>query len=267
MDDLRWFLLGLGVLIVAAVYGFSRWQEGRRGRGRREAFGTEPDIDEAFRGLDAAVADEPQFLAEEDRIDFTQELPDELPEIAPEPVVERVSEEPARRPAEKLAAAIKLKRDVPPPAPEPPVQEKIVVLNVLTQDQHPVPGRVLVQALETAGLSYGENAIYHRTLEARTGSVSLFSAANALNPGTFEPEALDAMHSPGVALFLQLPGPVDGLVAFEQMLEAAKVIAGEIDGKLLDARRCTLTNQAVEHIREELREYRRLSHLAARQAH
>ena len=35
MDELRWLLLIIGVLVVAGVYGWGRWQERRRRRTER----------------------------------------------------------------------------------------------------------------------------------------------------------------------------------------------------------------------------------------
>ena len=75
---------------------------------------------------------------------------------------------------------------------------------------------------------------------------------------------LDEMETPGVALFMQLPGPFDGLTGFEQMLETARALARDLHAQVLDARRCELTRQTLEHIRDDLLEYRRLAHLAAR---
>ena len=54
---------------------------------------------------------------------------------------------------------------------------------------------------------------------------------------------------------------------FEQMLEAARNLARQLDGQVLDGRRCELTRQTLEHIRDDLLEYRRLAHLAARRQH
>jgi cell division protein ZipA len=252
MDELRWILLIAGIAVIAGIYGFSRWQDGRRKtrRGGSDAFADDADIDAALRDLDNVVI-------ERDPLDLRDEELDVIPvtreqSLAPEPRA------PAPVPAQKEAPL-----DDESEAPVG-LEEKVVVLNVAATDGRMFSGHQLVEALEAAGMRLGEHAIYHRILDTRKGPLSLFSAADILRPGTLEPERLDDIQSPGVALFLQLPGPYDGLAAFEQMLETARRIADQLGVKLLDERRCSLTNQAIEHIREELREYRRLAHLMAK---
>ncbi|PWG63499.1 cell division protein ZipA [Sediminicurvatus halobius] len=154
----------------------------------------------------------------------------------------------------------------PSDPPEMAGEEKIVVLSVMAPEGEVYVARALTEALEDCGLRLNSQGIYQRTLDTRTGAVALYSAANILEPGTFDPEALDETDTPGVVLFLRLPGPFDGLAAFEQMLATARTLARQLGGQVLDGRRCDLTTQSIEHIREELLEYRRRAHLAARQA-
>lgn len=249
MDELRWILLIAGVLVIAGVYGLIRWQEARRQpprAGRRSASEQDVDIEQAWSDLDSAVADHDPLEPAADDFEVIRITRDDA--IAAKP-----QEQAALRPqpaADKEALA--------------DLEEKLVILNVAATDGRLFSGAGLVQVLEAVDMILGEHSIYHRVLETRGGRVALFSAADILQPGTLSPDRLEQIESPGVVLFLQLPGPYDGLAAFEQMLGAGKRIAELLDAKLLDERRCSLTNQAIEHIREELREYRRLAHLVAK---
>lgn len=148
----------------------------------------------------------------------------------------------------------------------PDGEEKIVVLTVMAPDDAVFAGEALIPILDECGLRYGEHRIYHRVLETEQGAVSLYSVANIVEPGCLDAEHMDDYTTPGVALFMQLPGPFDGLAAFEQMLQTARTLAERLGGELLDGRRCTLTQQSIEHLREELVEYRRRARLAARRA-
>jgi len=150
--------------------------------------------------------------------------------------------------------------------PEAAGEEKIVVLSVMAPEGEVYLGRPLTEALEDCGLRLNEQGIYQRKLDTRSGPVALYSVANILEPGVFRQDRLDETETPGVVLFLRLPGPFDGLAAFEQMLATARTLARQLGGQVLDGRRCDLTTQSIEHIREELLEYRRRAHLAARQA-
>jgi cell division protein ZipA len=153
-----------------------------------------------------------------------------------------------------------------PAEPAPVGEEKIIVINLMAPEGMHFAGPALVDALQRAGMRHGEHDIFHRTLQTRNGTIALYSAANAVKPGTFDLDTIEQFDTPGVSFFLQLPGPFDGLAAFEQMLQAARSVVAELDGHLLDGRRCDLTQQSIEHLREELLEYGRRAHLAARQA-
>ena len=147
------------------------------------------------------------------------------------------------------------------------VGEKIVVLHVHAGEGLCFTAPAVREALEASGLRFGQHGIFHRHVDTSRGQQPMFSVASMVKPGTLNPDEPDTLETPGLALFMQLPGPFDGLSAFEQMLEAARRLTDQLEGHLLDGTRCDLTNQAVEHIREELREYRRLAHLAARRHH
>lgn len=277
MDELRWLLLIVGILLIAGVYGYGRYQEGRQGEGlmdklkrlfnfkqRRNPLREQrADFDRALDELDSVVAQEdtePEL--ESVRIDEADREPHiAQPEPAPRADVP-ASDEPAvdvsrERPAEPVEAA---------EPPEVMGEEKIVVLNVVAPEGEAFTGPAVIHALEATGLRLGEHDIFHRSLDTRQGQVALFSVANILEPGRFDLVNIDQFETPGLAFFMRLPGPYDGLAAFEQMLACARSVADALGGRLLDSRRCNLTTQAVEHIREDLIEHRRRAHLAARQA-
>lgn len=267
MDELRWLLLIIGIALIAGVYAYGRYQEGRDGEGLLTW------LQGRFRGRRRSPV-------HEQRADFDRAL-DELDSVVAreghEPEVEPLSIEPEdREPSmgpgagRTEDAAPAQRRDPPAEEPaEPPEsmgEEKIVVLNVAAPEGEVFAGPAVFDALESVGLQLGEHDIYHRALDTRQGRVALFSVANILEPGHFAVDDPEQFETPGIAFFLRLPGPFDGLAAFEQMHASARSVAESLGGRLLDSRRCNLTAQAVEHIREELIEHRRRAHLAARQA-
>lgn len=269
MDELRWFLLIVGLCIIAAIFAYGVWEEhqAKRESGGSGLFGKTPDIDAAFDNLDEisrqAAAKKPQ------RPEPPAHAPGPAPQ--PEPEEESLAEEDFEPEFELSDLGVDPEPDEPDLKIDPVseqqstvqgTEEKVVVLYVSGGEQYMYGGRDLVAAVEAAGLHYGAHDIFHAS--ADNGRVAMFSAANMLEPGTFDLERLDEISSPGLALFMQLPGPYDGLEAFEQMLVAGRQIADQLGAQLLDGRRSSLTQQAVEHIREELLEYRRRAHLAAR---
>lgn len=144
------------------------------------------------------------------------------------------------------------------------LEDKIVAIHVAAPEGHVFAADALVDALQRAGLEYGEHGIFHRQVRTERGPARVFSVANMIKPGWFDLDRVAQDETPGAAFFLQLPGPVDGMAAFDDMLGVARRVADDLGGRLLDGRRCDLSRQAMAHIREELREYRRRLHLAAR---
>ena len=81
------------------------------------------------------------------------------------------------------------------------------------------------------------------------------SAANALNPGTFDLDEMGGFSTVGVSLFLSLPTSGNNLRAFEQMLSAAQQLGKDLGGELKDDHRSDLTAQTIEHYRQRIRDF------------
>jgi|GEM_PF-991121 len=137
-------------------------------------------------------------------------------------------------------------------------EELHIVMTVMAGSGAQFSGAALRHALERVRLYHGEMSIFHRHEEPEDQhSRVLFSVANVLAPGTFEPAGMDALSSPGIAMFMRLPGPEHPADAFQQMLEAAKSVAQELDGKVCDESRSTLTPQSINHLRERIADFSR----------
>lgn len=259
MDELRWILLGLGVLIIAGVYGYARLQDwGRDGppwRGRQRA------PREPFAGYSEPALDDEDPLSGDPLADDQSD--DGI--VGPSRVVGAA---PPPEPSSPEAAI--------PDAPAPPPddagslrgravgEEKIIALSVMAPAELPYSGAAVAEVLAADGLRLTHQGVFQRTLDTAEGPVALFTVANIVEPGTFDARDPEATMTPGVVLILQLPAPFDGLGAFELMLGSARRLAQSLGGQLLDGRRCDLTTQAIEHLRAELLEYRRRGRLADR---
>ena len=65
------------------------------------------------------------------------------------------------------------------------------------------------------------------------------------------------MQSCGLSLFLTLSGPGEALQNFNLMHNAAKKLAEEFGGQILDNTRSVMTMQTVRHYVEKIREFQR----------
>ncbi len=135
-----------------------------------------------------------------------------------------------------------------------PVREQgeqlILALHVMPRTGMPFAGAKAQDAFEACNLRFGRYQVYHR-LDAPGGN-SVFSVANVLEPGSFDPDALDATELPGLTLFMVLPGPRGGVASYADMLATARQLAQALDGEVLDQDRSTLTRQTARHIRERI---------------
>ncbi len=136
---------------------------------------------------------------------------------------------PADAPAPEPAAV--RRRTYKEPSAEP--ESGLISLYVRAHEGKEFSGTTLVKALNSVGMQFGEMAIFHHfgagELKCQT---PVFSAANMFEPGTFDMRRIEAFRTAGVALFLQLPGPLDGPVAFELLLNTAQRLTELTGGEL-----------------------------------
>jgi len=269
MDSLRWALLAAGVLVVVGIYLF----EVARRRARR----LDEDLDEADRALLAGLSarrDEDPFadlgglrgdplrLDAEDVAQLGAMVPDgaepELPaelEPAHTPEPERKAESP---PAERKSRLYAVEGPKARPG-----EELIIVLNVMAEPGQPFRGAEVRSALESVDMRFGEMKVFHHYGIGDTRSETpVFSVANMLEPGVFDLAGMEAMSSPGLVMFMRLPGPLDARVAFELMLNTGQRLAEQLGGDLRDETRSVLSAQTIAHVRERIGEFNRRRLLA-----
>ena len=133
----------------------------------------------------------------------------------------------------------------------PALPEKIVTIRILARSSTPFPGEQLVLALREAGLRHGHFGIFH-SFPAGRDDVPIFSVASLTEPGSFDLAKLHSDVYQGVSIFLGLPGPADGVVAFDAMVAAGRAVAKRLDGNLVDEHGSTFSVQRERYLREEI---------------
>ncbi|SHI16049.1 cell division protein ZipA [Ferrimonas marina] len=165
----------------------------------------------------------------------------------PAPALELELEQPSMEPVTEIPEALQVKDEQEQTEKPELAQHRepeevdhqptdVLVLHVVG-DRRPILGEELLPNLTTLGFKFGEMDIFHRhQSSAGTGPV-LFSLANMVKPGTFDPDNMEQFTTEGVALFMTLPAKGDAKVCFSIMLGAAQNLAELHGAKLLDDQR------------------------------
>lgn len=255
--DMRIILIILGLIVLALIYWFGK--PGRRAQGRRH----ERTPDESRRSESGRSGRVEPTLGGDDELGIDMEddsirqpvqselnvgsvdVADPSEDADPAgPLVRRV----VTRPVRQL-------RGQRVDAQQP---ERIVSLLVVTrEDEQRFHGTDIVVAAEKTGLEFGDLGIFHRLLEGRPELGPVFSAANMVKPGDFDMTSIQELETPGLNLFMTLPGPMPALDAWDTMLPTARRLAELLDGRVVDDQRNSLGRQRVAYIRDDLRAWDR----------
>jgi cell division protein ZipA len=227
MENIRWILLLVGVVIVLGIYVVARVRtmqfslpRGRKAkRPGRRARKTVPSVDGmAADSIDSEIDDFEQLFVDEPVSD----------------VEENVIAAPSRQKAPAVSS------------------DHVFSLFVLAPHGVPFRGQLLLGALAAARMEFGDMQIFHHVEMTDGHEKVLFSAANIREPGIFDLSAMENFTTEGIVFFMQVHSGVDAVSAFEAMVESARILADGLDGTVCDASRSVLTKQTIGHMREEV---------------
>lgn len=270
MSELRWILLGLGLALLAGIYLFGvrrrtipRPADPDNGEVDEELLhslhvqrgGDDADLGDAVRELDHLIGsrfggDEPDYSG------LDKLVPDRKRDTGGLDI-----ESGMFRGGEKRSHIYKVE-----PNPVATGEELIIVLNVMAEPGQFFSGEDLKSAFAEVDMVFGDMQIFHHFgVGEQRGSEPVFSAANILEPGIFDKLQLEHTETPGLCLFMRLPGVVDGNVAFELMLNTGRRLAELLGGELRDDTRSVVTAQTITHLRDKLNEFKRRQRIPAEQ--
>ena len=135
--------------------------------------------------------------------------------------------------------------------------ELIVSISIIARSEDGFVGEKLLHCMLSRGLRFGDMNIFHRHKNTSGNGPVQFSLANALNPGTFKLDDMSSFQTRAITLFMMLPGPKEPIKSYQLMLETAQHFATELNGQLVDNTRSILTQQAIQHFKEQIQDFER----------
>ena len=277
MENLRWILIFAGVAILVLLYFSGRPAKSAKRTSRSSSTGKKSS-GAGGNGLDIdpLLGDEP--LADE-YAQFDDVDPDDFLRSPGNAAVRNYDYEELVAPAEKSTPAAsgfssitqkieafserlspKRRQRIAESEPtdldegkaaDPAFASKIITLHVVAQSDSTISGEHLLDLFERRGYHFGEMNIFHSMHNGAT----VFSIAKMIEPGYFDINDMQSFETPGITLFLQLPGPVPADVSFEVLISEAFEMANELGATVLDGDRSTLSKQTLQHMREGIYEY------------
>src|SRR5512138_1910992 len=287
MPELRWILFGFAIVLLAAIYWWGR-RSNSDDEHRQPSLQPTGDAEPHFSG---SIEPHAAFDQEEDgdaqapfisadEPDFSRPVPantgsyprtitreaDELdralrtgtqdswrgrlePTLSDTSVTAELPAEPAPEP--DATPTLSTTADAPPPKR---IERRKILALRLAAAPHRYEGSRLLETLQAESLQHGKYDVFHRLHD---DGASIFSVASMVEPGTFELEKMPGAEYPGVTLFAQLPGPVPGMHALNELVACARRLQQALGGTLQDDRGVPLTVHRIERLRQEVREFER----------
>lgn len=279
MQELRFVLIIVGALAIAALLFHGLWTSKKEGKSK---FGDKPlgklEVDQEDTVPSRAFAPEDDYeIIRKDRKEPDFGLSDTASEADPlisdyEPTVDATTpintveeeielEVPSmvveKDKVEAVADSVTEEQPSVTDNKEPKSDEmEVIVLNVHCAGNEPFVGTKLFDSMQQNGLLYGEMDIFHRHADmSGTGKV-LFSVANMMQPGTLKHDDPAEFTTKGISFFMTLPCFGDPAQNFKLMLKTAQQIADDLSGNVLDDARNMMTPDRLDAYRKQIQDFK-----------
>lgn len=157
--------------------------------------------------------------------------------------------------AKKTGGKSQARKHEPEVEIDPNLQE-VLVLNIMAR-QGEFKGEDLMRVLLSCGFRFGDMNIFHRYEQHSGKGGLLFSAANVVEPGIFDVDNMSEFNTPGICIFMKLPGPKRPIHAFDILMDSARKIANLLDADVKDEHHNVMRQQTAEHYRQRVLDFER----------
>ncbi|MFT6987836.1 MAG: cell division protein ZipA [Psychromonas sp.] len=216
------------------------------------------DDSDFFTALDLDETDDINFSSERETLAFSENIdPQDHEDDLLQPMIVTDLDPLSDELEADVPAQTELKNSKAEPQYPAEETQDIFIFNVVAREEaEVVRGHELLQFFLTAGFRFGEMSIFHRHLNSNGTGPILFSIANMMAPGVFDPENMEQFRSQGVSFFLTVPNNnINVKEAFDMMLVAVEQMAEEFDCLVLNGEREPLTEQQFRNYHERLLRY------------
>jgi len=269
MDSLRWILLVVAVAIIAVIYLTGR----RRKTSVSQYWNDQPAegvaVGSPGSGSTSAGSTSDSELPAHNAVDSQSRLNEaELQELGQITATDRIEQKNTRAGlSEEIYSARPQDRDVSideghfssksgerEMLPRADAEERLVMLSIMAPDGKQYTVLEIRKALEAEGLELGLHEIYHRNKPAGSDN-TVYSISSQVEPGTLGPDNAETSYTPGLALFMQLPGDFDPVIAYDDIIDTATRIKNTLGADLCDEKRQHLSVQTMRYMRDQIIEY------------
>jgi len=265
MSDLRWILLGAAVVIVAAVYFFSRARKKSQPTSLLDAVDEVPSFSAQETSTDNDWMDgvgpvrvvagsttdsknipEVKFVDDEiielaSKENITQEVKS-VNTLSNEPVPEKLSDE--------------IEKNLTPKGTTEKQQQvaidDVISVYVLAKVEEKLKGEKILSASYALHLDYGDMKIFHRHSQTSERKIE-FSMANIQQPGFFEIDSMNELQTSGVSFFMQVNLVDNPSAVLDEMLICAHSLSTMLGAMLCNAQRNILDESSTNALREKVK--------------
>lgn len=278
-SQLQLILIGVGAVIIALIYFWGKYSERKeRARDSRQRVAERSPEQEPIMNFDSNAAE----------VDTAERQFQDIEHIPPEQQqdIEHIPPEPQE--ASPVSVDVEIMPIRSPSTPTSSIEEQVMESDLRQSDnresiekpgaesgsaspQKPTMTVILTIMAGTGTMFQGSSillAIQEQKLKLRDGifeyfpdgqtqGKSLFGVGHLLEPGTFELENINNLNTPGLIIFMQLPGPLEPVQATKQLVTVAKRLADTLGGRVCDERRNKITAQGFSKMESDAAEFQR----------
>ncbi|MDH5472790.1 MAG: cell division protein ZipA C-terminal FtsZ-binding domain-containing protein [Gammaproteobacteria bacterium] len=247
MDELRWILLGLGVVLIVAVYFWGRYQKStvvplNDKLYEAPSFSAKEDDNRWVDGVGPV-----RVVIKDDPADVTVDINVDTDTVSSDiEVADDASSD------TEITSSDSQVVESTRPVEKPHVDDVVSVYLVVAKDKV-IKGEHIYSACLGNNLQYGEMKIFHRIDD--DGEI-VFSLSDMMKPGWFDIDHMNHHETRGISLFAQLSLVVDPVRALDDMLLCAYGVANLLGAQLCGNDRMLLNESTVKLMREKAKRFK-----------